>query len=205
MLGAQVLGVLQRRVVAGLLRLQRRSASSSVCFGTSCRLCSSLARSNACLAWTSSALRLLHVGRLLDRRAGAAESAAPYFASARASAACCCSRLYCCFSRSSSTSTCPAVTRSPRSARIRLTLPSASDETVTSSSAASVPTTSTVRRTVSWRTASTCTGFAATSRPRAWAVSDFEQPPPASAAATMTTTKLTHRNSDLWMVETFEV
>ena len=40
---------------------------------------------------------------------------------------------------------------------MRLTLPSASDDTVTWSSAASVPTTSIVRRTVSSRTGSTCT------------------------------------------------
>ena len=43
-------------------------ASSSVCCETSCRLYSSSARSYACFACTSSALRLLHVRRLLDRR-----------------------------------------------------------------------------------------------------------------------------------------
>ena len=73
-------------------------------------------------------------------------------------------------------STCPAVTRSPRSARIRLTLPSASDEIVTWSTATSVPTTSTARRTESCRTISTCTGLAAASRLLAWAVSGFEHP-----------------------------
>ena len=53
--GAQVLGVLQRRRVAGLLRLSAALASSSVCCEMSVRLKSSLARSKACVAWTSSA------------------------------------------------------------------------------------------------------------------------------------------------------
>src|SRR5690349_8415434 len=70
----------------------------------------------------------------------------------------------------------PAVTRSPRSARMRLTLPSASEEIVTSSTAASVPTTSTARRMESWRTVSVCTALAAFSRLLACAVSDLEQP-----------------------------
>src|SRR5262245_1234905 len=70
----------------------------------------------------------------------------------------------------------PAVTRSPRSARIRLTFPLVSDDRVTDSAAARVPSTSTARRTVSWRTASTWTGLTAVSRPRACAVSVFEQP-----------------------------
>src|SRR5919204_993450 len=77
--------------------------------------------------------------------------------------------------------TCPAFTRSPRSARIALTRPSASDEIVTWSTGVKVPTTSTARLTESCRTDSTRTGFAAASRLRAWAVSDLEQ-----AAATAT-------------------
>src|SRR2546421_5705257 len=69
----------------------------------------------------------------------------------------------------------PAVTRSPRSASRRLTRPSASDEIVTSSTAASVPTTSTVRCTDSCLMVSTLIERAASSRLRACAVS-FEQP-----------------------------
>src|SRR5262245_52621931 len=65
---------------------------------------------------------------------------------ARPSAARCWSSRYCSFSGSSTTSGWPAVTRSPRSAAMRRTRPSTSDETVTSSSAASVPTTSIDRR-----------------------------------------------------------
>ena len=68
---------------------------------------------------------------------------------------------------------------------MRLTDPSASDDTVTSSSAASVPTTSTARCTCSWRTVSTTTGLAS-SRPRACAVSDFEQPASARPAIAAT-------------------
>ena len=67
MLGAQVLRGLQRRVVARPASTAASvSASSSVCFGTSGRLKSSLARSNACFACCELGVRLLHVGRLLD-------------------------------------------------------------------------------------------------------------------------------------------
>src|SRR3954470_8244689 len=66
---------------------------------------------------------------------------------------------------------------------MRLTLPSASDEIVTWSTAASVPTSSTARFTVSWRTVSVATPFAAASRPRACAVSVLEQPAAQVAAA----------------------
>ena len=183
MLGAQVLRVLQRRVVARLLRLQRasphRRASAA---GPAVRLNSWLARSKHCFACTRSAARLLHVRRLLDRRAGAADRArrtARARGPARRAAA---SRLYSAFSRSSSTSTSPACTRSPRSGWILLTMPSASDETVTSSTAASVPTISTERVTVCSPTGSTLTAFAASSRPRAWAVSPFAHPVAASAS-----------------------
>ena len=55
------------------------------------------------------------------------------------------------------------------------TLPSASDEIVTWSTAASVPTTSIERRTEFFSTCATVTGRAALSAPRACAVSDFEQ------------------------------
>src|SRR5262245_7145769 len=103
-------------------------------------------------------------------------SSAPYLASARASAAFCSSRVYCGFSRSSSTSGCPAVTRSPRSAASRLTLPSASADTMTSSTAAKVPTTSTARRIDSSRTGSTLTLSAASSLLRAAVSVLYEQP-----------------------------
>ena len=62
-----------------------------------------------------------------------------------------------------------------------LTMPSASDETVTSSTAASVPTTSIERITVCSPTVSILTGLAVSSRPRAWALSTLEQPEAASA------------------------
>ena len=62
------------------------------------------------------------------------------------------------------------------------TLPSASDETVTWSTAASVPTTSTARGTESCRTASTLIGLAF-SELRACAVSVFEQPAAARTRA----------------------
>ena len=75
-------------------------------------------------------VRLLDVGvfSIAGSRSGAA---APYFASARSSAAFCSSELYCSFSRSSSIRIWPATTRSPRSARIRLTTPATSEEIVT--------------------------------------------------------------------------
>ena len=53
--GAQVLRVLQRRLVAACFDRSVASASSSACFGTSWRLFSSAARSYACFACTSSA------------------------------------------------------------------------------------------------------------------------------------------------------
>ena len=56
-----------------------------------------------------------------------------------------------------------------------LTRPSASAEIVTSSSAASVPTTSMARRICSSRTCSTFTGIAASLPGRAWAFGAFEQ------------------------------
>ena len=77
--GAQVLRVLQRRVVARLLRLQRRCrASSSVCCGTSVRLNSSAARARrpAC-ACSSSALAFCTSGVFSISAAGARGSGAP--------------------------------------------------------------------------------------------------------------------------------
>ncbi len=67
---------------------------------------------------------------------------------------------------------------------MRLTLPSASDEIVTWSTAASVPTSSTFRLTVSSLTVSILTALAVASRPRACAVSLLEQPDAAIATPT---------------------
>ena len=132
MLGAQVLGVLQRRVVARLLRLQRRLARRRASAArSSVRLNSSLARSYACFACARSALafctsgvfsigrQVLRVGRAVlrerarQRRLLLLEVVLLLLAIELRSA------------------TWPALTRSPRSARMRLTLPSASDEIVT--------------------------------------------------------------------------
>ena len=70
----------------------------------------------------------------------------------------------------------PACTRSPRSARIARTVPSASDDTVTWSTAVRVPTTSTDLRTEFRFTGTTVTCLAWPSELPAWAVSDFVQP-----------------------------
>jgi hypothetical protein len=64
-------------------------------------------------------------------------------------------------------------------------VPSVSADTVTSASAASVATTSTVRRMVSWRTASTLIGRPSSSVARAWAVCLSAQPATAKQAAAM--------------------
>ena len=74
---------------------------------------------------------------------------------------------------------------------MRLTLPSVSDEIITWSTAASVPTRSTERLTRSSLTTSTLIAFAAWSRPRAWAVSLFEH---AAAPAATTPTAVNPDN-----------
>ena len=103
--GAQVLGVLQRRFVARpSSTAASASASSSVCCGTSWRLFSSSARSYACLRLHQLGLRPSARRASARSRAGArcpARRTARARARARPSAG---RRLYCCFSRSSSTS-----------------------------------------------------------------------------------------------------
>ena len=105
--GAQVLGVLQRRVVARLLRAQRRLRIVERLLGHELALVQLVGAFVGLLGLHELGGAFCTSG-VCSIGGRCSVSAAPYFASARASAAFCWSRLYCSFSRSSSTRTWPA-------------------------------------------------------------------------------------------------
>ena len=119
----RLLGVLQRGIVGGRFGRSVESASwSRFCFGMSCLLCSSVARSTACLPAPLRAGLSLTSGVCSVKVEAASPPVAPYFASARSCAARCWSRLYCSF-RDRARRAAARRDAITRSARIRRTTP----------------------------------------------------------------------------------
>ena len=108
------------------------SASSSACCGMSFRLCSSSARSKACLACASSAAAFLTSG-VSSMGGRCSVSVAPYLRERAGQRRLLLVEVVLQLLAIELDERLPALTRSPRSASTRLTTPSACDEIVTSS------------------------------------------------------------------------
>ena len=177
--GAQVLGVLQRRVVAGALRLQRRLRIVERLLRDQ-RALEQLARAIVGLLGLRELGGRLRTSGVFSISGRCSGSGAPYCASARASAACCCSKrvlLLLAIELDQHLAGLHAIAE-VRQDRPHLAVGLRRDRHLIHGG--KVPTTSTARRTESLCTTVTDTVFAV-SPALAWAVSDFAQLALASA------------------------